>query len=246
MKTGEMMIKEILVAFEIKKNDIITITGTGGKTSLMWALAYELKNYGRVLVTTSTKIGVPKNRKVDYFFDSFEKYELPKEDKAIVCMGEKVPGQEKIGSLKEDDLEFLKKDFDYILIEGDGSRNLPLKMWKDHEPVIYNLSTKVIGVFSAKILNEKVSPELIYNYEAFVDKIKGTVIDKDVISQLVSYDKGLFKGFSGDKMVFFNQVDNDGDKVKIEGVLSYIVARIDFEVDFVYGSVENQKYFTFN
>ena len=42
--------------FDIKKGDIITITGAGGKTSLMFSLARELSTLGRVLVTTTTKI----------------------------------------------------------------------------------------------------------------------------------------------------------------------------------------------
>ena len=50
-----MLLKE----FDIKKGDIITITGAGGKTSLMFSLARELASLGRVLVTTTTKIYVP-------------------------------------------------------------------------------------------------------------------------------------------------------------------------------------------
>ena len=45
--------------FNIKKSDVVTITGAGGKTSLMFALANELSTLGKVLVTSTTKIYVP-------------------------------------------------------------------------------------------------------------------------------------------------------------------------------------------
>ena len=47
--------------FHIKKGDIITLTGAGGKTSLMMALATELAQIGKVLITTTTKIYKPLN-----------------------------------------------------------------------------------------------------------------------------------------------------------------------------------------
>ena len=46
--------------FNIKKSDVVTITGAGGKTSLMFALANELSTLGKVLVTSTTKIYVPQ------------------------------------------------------------------------------------------------------------------------------------------------------------------------------------------
>ena len=43
----------------IEKNSITAITGSGGKTSLMFRLAEELSLKGKVLITTTTKIFAP-------------------------------------------------------------------------------------------------------------------------------------------------------------------------------------------
>ena len=68
----EKNLDEIL---KIKKNDVISITGSGGKTSLMFYLANILKKKGSVLITTSTKIKVPEKDQVDELFLSFDSYE---------------------------------------------------------------------------------------------------------------------------------------------------------------------------
>ena len=54
--------------FHINKGDIISIVGTGGKTSLMFKLANELKSDLNVLVSTSTKIKIPSPDKYNYLY----------------------------------------------------------------------------------------------------------------------------------------------------------------------------------
>lgn len=59
--------------FDLQGKEIVSIVGSGGKTSLMWALA---KTYRKeaVLVSTTTKIGFPQRQLYDYFYTNhFEK-----------------------------------------------------------------------------------------------------------------------------------------------------------------------------
>ena len=55
------MLKKLL---EIKEKDIITVVGAGGKTSLITYLTKEFSSDYKVLLTTTTKIYLPK--KSDY------------------------------------------------------------------------------------------------------------------------------------------------------------------------------------
>ena len=50
---------------------------------------------------------------------------------------------------------------DFILIEGDGSKNLPLKAPKDNEPVIIKETNLVIGIMGFDSINKKIKD--IYN-----------------------------------------------------------------------------------
>ena len=124
--------------FDIKKGDIITITGAGGKTSLMFSLARELSTLGRVLVTTTTKIFTPK-------IDEYEELILPNHKtkglaKNIFIYGEKIENN-KLHSLSYDKIFDLKKEykeyyrpknkpeiinipsFNYIAVRGKGNPN---------------------------------------------------------------------------------------------------------------------------
>ena len=54
--------------FNIIKGDIISITGAGGKTSLMFYLANQLKKRGTVLIATTTKILNQRAQKIIVLF----------------------------------------------------------------------------------------------------------------------------------------------------------------------------------
>lgn len=224
--------------FDIKKNDIISITGAGGKTSLMTSLALSLSKIGRVLVTTSTKIALPDHG-FDRIFISFDEY-FDDKDSKIVCLGEKVPDKEKLASIGYKNLSKILADFDYVLIEADGCKNHPLKFWYSYEPVIYDFTTKVIGILPIKIMGKKASGDFIYNYEGFSKNIGTGIIDSKMIKKLIAYDNGFYKNFAKDKYFFFNQVESKTDFSNIEEF------RKDFDFDdikFVYGSLKEGKFY---
>ena len=200
--------------FDIKKHDIISITGAGGKTSLMASLALSLSKNGRVLVTTSTKIALPKEG-FDRIFTSFNDY-FDDKDAKIVCLGQKVDGKEKLAIIGRYKLSKIVGDFDYVLIEADGCRNLPLKFRYPHEPVIYDFTTRVIGILPIKIMGKVTKDDFIYNYQGFSKNIGTGIIDSKMINKLIAYDKGFYKGFEKEKYFFFNQVESKSDFYRIE------------------------------
>ena len=64
----------------------------------------------------------------------------------------------------------LKKDFDYILIEGDGAKEKKIKAWNNTEPCIPSFSTKVIGIINLDILDLKLEENNIHRFELFKEK----------------------------------------------------------------------------
>lgn len=236
------MTKNLRQILNIKKGDVISITGSGGKTSLMESLGQELKNYGRVLLTTSTKIRRPRGDFYDYIFDSFDDYKKPTEDKALAAMGDFDPSTNKFHAIEEDKIKKIKDDFDYILIEADGSRMLPLKMWKSYEPVIYNISSKVLGVFPAKVIGRKVEEDFIYNYQDFKNLIGEDKVDKEVFLKLITSKPGPFGDYKGEKIVFFNQVDGLEDKEKVDEIIQYLRESTK-DIRYLAGSVLKEEYY---
>lgn len=232
----EKNLDEIL---KIKKNDVISITGSGGKTSLMFYLANILKKKGSVLITTSTKIKVPEKGQVDELFLSFDAYEKKDFKNKIVAIGQKLDGVNKLKSIGENNLKTIKKDFDYIIIEADGCRNLPLKFWKEYEPVIYDFSKKVIGIFSIKVYGKEISSDFIYNFDEFRENVKNDFVDEEVFEKLIK--SGIFGDFCGEKFIFFNQADSIFEKNQAKGVINYLREKINLK--YFYGSILKEKYY---
>jgi len=223
--------------FQIKKNDIISITGSGGKTNLMFSLAKKLSEKGSVLITTSTKIAVPEQG-FDKLYFSIDDYEKP-EGNEVVCLGNLIKDKQKLSSIAYESLREIIDDFDYILIEADGSRNLPLKFWKDYEPVIYSITNKVIGVLPIKVYGKVPSKDFIYNYDGFINYLGKDKISYKTFLNLIEYNKGLFKNFTKEKYVFINQVEDDNDLSNARK----IIENVKCDCKLCYGSVKEGIYY---
>ena len=125
---------------------VTCIIGGGGKTTLMYTLAQELSARGSVIVTTTTHILPPEDMTILTDPDEASvAAALAKE--RIVCVGS--PTAE--GKLKESTLsaDTLARLADFVLIEADGSRHLPLKAHREDEPCVPNAAQRVVLVIGA-------------------------------------------------------------------------------------------------
>lgn len=253
---------DLATIFQIRERDVLSLTGSGGKTTLLFHLAAELRKRGSVLVTTSTKIALPDSG-FDFLYTSLAAYKEAAKEKRVVCcagtgafgrqaqragslwgpsvtcLGEKVPGIAKLTTVGETALRSICSDFDYCLIEADGSRRLPLKFWKAHEPVIYDFSTQVIGILPIKVYGKMPSADFIYNFEGYRSYIGSNRIDASSIARLLTYPDGLFKGFFGPRMVFINQVETEEDFQHLEEIRCAFCNK----VKLTYGSLKEGKFY---
>lgn len=236
------MKKGLIEILNIKRNDIISITGTGGKTSLMFEIAKKLKEKGKVLITTSTKIKMPQEDEVvDYIYTSKNAYKSPK-NKCVVVFGEMIKEKNKLKEIDRDFFVDIIKDFDYILIEADGSRNLPLKYWKSYEPVIYEETTKVIGVIPIKVMGKIPNSDFIYNFDDYSKNIGLSRIDKEVILKLIKSKPGFFSTYVGKKIIYINQVDRVEEIKKAKGLGAFLLENT-YDMEVFYGSIFKGEYY---
>ena len=117
---------------------VTAVIGSGGKTSLIDRLCRELP--GTVIVCTSTHIfpaaGLP------LVTGRLESLPAPK-----VCVG--TPAEQGKLTAPLQSFEELAGLADYVLVEADGSKHLPLKAHLEHEPVIpacANQTIQVVGI----------------------------------------------------------------------------------------------------
>lgn len=140
--------------------------GSGGKTSLIAWLARELaREYPRVLLSTSTKVGP---------FAGLPLVEDPGALPAafagsrVAFLGRPLPaeaGRVKLGGLPDVDPAALRDLADVALIEADGARGRPLKVHLPHDPAVTDAADLAIVVVGASALAAPASEATVHRLE---------------------------------------------------------------------------------
>ena len=206
----------------LNKNEFITFVGGGGKTTSIFKLAKELKELNRsILITTTTAMYVPDKKNYDYFFLEKTSKKFKQKKPSITVYGGKIENR-KIKNTDVLELEniFFRGQFDYILVEGDGSKGKPIKAPEAYEPVVPKNTTKTIGVIGLDSLGRKINEENVHRVEKLKNIVKANSnekVDNDVIIRLVLNKNGLFKDSQGEKILFLNKaIDKERIKAGLE------------------------------
>lgn len=133
----------------------IAICGAGGKTTLLYALAEELRRENKaVLVTTSTHMFQPEETGVLRFFSAEQI------DFASICKPRQISvfgtpcEQNKITGIAPMDIDTAMHAADVFLYEADGSKHLPVKCHNATEPVIWFGTDAVVCVLGLSALGK--------------------------------------------------------------------------------------------
>jgi len=160
----------------IAAGDVVSIAGSGGKTSLMFALAHDLVHAGmRVITTTTTHIFSPtldQSPQVVLFDDSPDPWADVK--RLISRFNHLTVAQKSLpnGKLKGPPPEIVDsmaqhKWADVILVEADGARGRPLKAPNETEPVIPLSTTWMLAVLGLDGIDKPNSEEFVFRPERF-------------------------------------------------------------------------------
>ncbi|MFQ6803995.1 MAG: selenium cofactor biosynthesis protein YqeC [Lachnospiraceae bacterium] len=146
---------------------VVSVTGAGGKTSLIWRLAEELRETGRrVVVTTTTHMAWEDGR--DWVEAQTENGRLAGEtleqiggllarDRCVFTgrrAGEKIAGVLCLRMETAGGWSRLSALADVVLVEADGSRRHPVKVPAPWEPVIPPCTTLVAAVAGLSCLGQ--------------------------------------------------------------------------------------------
>ena len=193
---------------------VYTLVGAGGKSTGMRKIAGFLSGRGiRVRLTTTTRIGVEE-------FSAYPVVTARNDEELLRCVtadepclvisggveGEKHvgPGPDRIERLAiPDDLVFL--------IEGDGSRRMPIKAPTAREPVIPANTSTVFALMGARAFDERVDAGQCYNPEGVAALLGGAhaVFDAPALVRLAADARGCRKGVLAG--MGFHLIVNQGD-----------------------------------
>ena len=135
----------ISALLEVEKG-VTALIGGGGKTTLMYTMAEELRRRGTVLVTTSTHIQRPGQYPVLTAADAAAVAAALAEHGTVCVASESPEGKLCAPALSFDTLAALA---DFVLVEADGSKRLPQKAHAPHEPVIPPNTCRTVYVVGA-------------------------------------------------------------------------------------------------
>ncbi len=180
---------------------ITAIVGGGGKTTLLLRLAKELSSLGSVIVCTTTHIFPPEGIKLltgageDAAKEAIQKHR-------VICLGER---EAETGKLVAPMLpmEKLKKLSDYVLVEADGSKRLPLKAHAAHEPPIPKKAKRILYVVGADGIGKKIS-EAAHRPELYAKGIGKTAEDT-----VTPEDAALAANAIKNAVAVFNKVESE-------------------------------------
>ena len=165
----------------------VTLVGGGGKTSLLFALAWQAAREGRrVAVTTTTHIhahpGLPLAGDPEELAAYLKRY--PVVTYGVHWRSGKLAPA---GGL-EDCLELA----DVVLIEGDGARGLPLKAPESHEPVIPAWTAAVAAVAGLDALGRPIveTCHRPARVAALLDKSPEMPVGEEDVALLLSHPCG--------------------------------------------------------
>jgi probable selenium-dependent hydroxylase accessory protein YqeC len=232
----------------LKKSDIISIVGAGGKTTMMFKIAEELRGLNKVLACTTTKIYVPLEDKYDFICTDGEmmhRYIRMKEN-GIYILGSGVSCENKILGLRKKELDELTQHFDYELIESDGAKKKCLKGWNDSEPVIYSNTTKTVGIIDIQSLGLIINENNVHRSKLFCELTgakQGETVKTEHLLEIIINPLGLFKAALGEKILYINKVERPKDLILAKSLVNEIKLNNDKLIDkVVIGSLKTDTY----
>lgn len=189
---------------------MICLTGAGGKTSLLYALTGFAASKGlHVIASTTTHILKPSSG-----FAQGRAEVLPLWDAGRFAVIGTPCADEKLTAVSQEELLYWENAADFLLLEADGAKHLPLKVPAQHEPVIPASCGHLIGVMGMHALNrplQEVCFRLRQAQELLHCGAEHVVTIEDMAAIGTSFD-GLAKGSTGRR---FSIVLNQCEGVKI-------------------------------
>ena len=230
IKEQRLLIEALKI--DINKKKIISFVGGGGKTSLIYELGSELSRLGKkVIITTTTHMFMPKSnvvltgKKEDIikllYSENMITVGMLCEEKDIKLKYNQLRNKKTINEIEEGRLKKisgLPKEMDvslieladFLLVEADGSKRLPLKIPAEHEPVILEGSNLVVGVCGIDAIGKSIKEKCHRSnlVSKFLDTDEQHIINPHDIAKILSSFHGQRKNVECNYKVIINKADN--------------------------------------
>jgi probable selenium-dependent hydroxylase accessory protein YqeC len=250
-------VHSLVEALAIGSREHIALVGGGGKTTLLFALAEELKRSGkRAITSTTTKVWhreALQSEKVLLLGDGADWRNRTSGELSrggTVFVGRRILGSGKVEGISPSlaDALFDESDVHYLIVEADGSAGHPLKAPAEHEPVIPSSVTLVVGMMGLEAVNARLDEVTAFRVEQVTNVTgvnPGDVLTPGALAKVFLHPMGLFKGTpdGARRVVVLNKADLIKEERKAMELADLILADSSKKIDrVVLGSLKQGIY----
>ena len=203
-------------ALRLTDYDVVAFVGAGGKTTAMFRLANEIvESGGRVITTTTTRLGLDQLSLAPVHVTTIEELRsVLQTSPHVLFTGEIDYTQRKLHGVSLRDFGSLKDFRNLVLVEADGSKQLPFKAPADHEPVIPDFVTHVVVVVGIDAVGKPLTAEYVHRPEiiaGLAESRVGTIINSEIIAKVLTHPQGGMKNVPSNVRVsvLINKVESD-------------------------------------
>lgn len=211
----------------------ISITGSGGKTTTLIALASLYAQRGkRVLVSTTTKLELPCQRDYHcdmYFCDERIQFYKPSAGQKVFYA---LQGTEKALAPPLEEIQALTATYDVVLLEADGAQHKPLKLHSERDPVVPDFTTTTLAVIGMSGRGQSLG-QCCFGWDGDPDRIA----DENTYLQLLTHPQGVLKAAAGKTLVLCNQAEST-----TFDTMSHLTSNFD-QAPLFFGSVQTDRLF---
>ena len=217
------------------KGKVLSISGGGGKTTSLYAIAGQLKKTDKtVLITTTTAIYNPlfENRSTDRVITGTIENILftpPKKGTITIAAKKILKNSGKLKGFTPNQIDEIKKSqqYDIILVEADGSKGLPIKAPDVHEPLVPPCTDIACGIIGLDCLDKPLNENIVHRPNLFSNLTKlcwGHKISEKEIAVLCNAKYGVFKNApdKAAKIVILNKADSKEIQIKAKKIADLI------------------------
>ncbi len=199
---------QIVEALALPVPCVVAVVGCGGKTSFIERVAtsFRGKRDKKILISPTTKM-------------------YPLNVEGVDCLGVLNSATGKLEALPEDHLADLTSRYDMTLLEADGSQGLPLKGWREDEPVVPRYCTHTIGIVTINALGRPATRDVVFRMPEFLSLTglhEGEIVTAEAQEAMVCAPYGMFKNGVGRLFLFLNQVEDEQTFRLAQGFLANI------------------------
>lgn len=192
-------------ALQVRKGEVISFVGAGGKTTAMYCLGRELVKLGwRVITTTTTMIRPPSLGPREDLVVSSEPAEALhlveealRRNSLITLAAQRLEAENKLKGIDPAWVRALMHLADAVIIEADGAKGQSLKAPATYEPVVPSETTLFVPVVGIDVVGCPLNEESVHRPHLVAELTglaPGEIINASTLAKLLVHGQGALKG----------------------------------------------------